>query len=159
MDSDRVIAVRNWLENVDMDEFVSDFKSIVAERGEMVFEPHLQKALNDARESLANADLDELLSDFLAFEGCEDSGERSLFNQVLDEYLRATGIQWRYWDNNEYEFCVHLMNEYGIGAKPVTDATWEAECNCYMAWGSDLMEAVFKCYLDYAKDVGDGVDK
>ena len=82
-----------------------------------------------------------------------------LFNKAMREYLRATGIQWRYWDNNEYEFCVHLMNEFGIGAKLVAIGTWEAECNCYMAWGGDLMEAVFNCYLDYVKDVGDGDDK
>ena len=83
-----------------------------------------------------------------------------LFNKAMREYLRTTGIQWRYWDNNEYEFCVHLMNEYGIGAKPVTDATWAAEC-CHGGCGAggDLMEAVFKCYLDYAKYVGVGEDK
>ena len=124
------------------------------------FEPHLQKALEDAREALENTNLDELLADFLAFEGSGDFGEPSLFNQVLDEYLRTTGIQWRYWDNNEYEFCVHLMNEFGIGAKLVAIGTWEAEC-CHwgVGVGSDLMEAVFNCYLDYVKDVGDGVDK
>lgn len=83
-----------------------------------------------------------------------------LFNKTMREYLRATGIQWRYWDNNEYEFCVYLMNEYGIGAKLVTDATWEAEC-CHggIGVGSGLMEAVFNCYLDYVKHVGDGGDK
>lgn len=90
----------------------------------------------------------------------EYSPKEILLNKVLKEYRRATGAAWRIWDNNEYEFCVHLMNEYVIGAKPVTDATWEAKC-CHwgVGVGGDLMEAVFKCYLDYVKDVGDGGDK
>ena len=97
--------------------------------------------------------------DFM-FDASEESPKEILLNNALTEYERATGFQWRIWDNNEYEFCVHLMNEFGIAAKPVTDATWEAEC-CHwgVGVGGNLMDAVFNCYLDYVKDVGDGDDK
>ena len=98
--------------------------------------------------------------DFM-FDVREESPKETLLNTALAEYERATGIQWRIWDNNEYEFCVHLMNEFGIGARRDRDGKWQADLHDWWGCGvgSDLMEAVFKCYLDYVKDVGDGEDK
>jgi hypothetical protein len=77
-----------------------------------------------------------------------------LFNNAMREYLRTTGMQWSYWVHNEYHFCIHLMNEFGISANIITDATWAAQC-CHggYALGADAMEAVFNCYLGYSRDL------
>jgi hypothetical protein len=82
--------------------------------------------------------------------------KEGLFNHVLCEYLRTTGHQWRYWDNSEYEFCIHLMNELSIGARRITPTKWEAECgNWGIGRGGNVMESVFNCFLGFSQFIVD----
>jgi hypothetical protein len=83
------------------------------------------------------------MSDSLQFE--------KLLNKACSEYERITGNKYPVWRRGHHEMVFDLVFDYKISVNNLFEKRWMADCQkVYMGLSNCPVEAVLKCFIDYA---------
>lgn len=84
------------------------------------------------------------------------------FEKVLQkahqEYERITGNKYPVWNRGHHAMVVDLISDCKISVNNLFETRWVAECQkVYLRLSSCPVEAVLKCFIDYASHQPDAI--